>query len=374
MSRARVGAIGYSARMPEAPAVILLVDDNAALVDNLAEVLTDVGHEAKRAGSCAEARKQAATGFDVALVDLRLPDGDGIALAQALKASAPDAEVILLTGYASTESAASALRAGAFAYLVKPVPPADLLLSVDQALRKVRLTVGSRDLARRAQQAEKLAAVGTMAAGLSHEIKNPLNAATLQLMVLERRLKRMPGATPEIFEPLAIVQEEIKRLASFLDEFLRFARPREIVRAPMDAAQMVAQVVALLEPQAAMAQLRLERRVAALPTMMADEGRLQQALVNLVLNAIQATPAGGWVRVEAAATATELTLAVEDSGAGISEDVLQHIFDPFFTTKHAGTGLGLPLVHSTVSQHRGTIQYERAAGGGARFVIHLPLA
>src|SRR4051794_8662166 len=214
--------MGYSARMADAPAVILLVDDNAALVDNLAEVLGDVGHETKRAGSCAEARRQAATGFDLALVDLRLPDGDGIELAHALKASAPDAEVILLTGFASTESAAAAVRAGAFAYLVKPVPPPDLLLSVDQALRKVRLTVGSRDLSRRAQQAEKLAAVGTMAAGLSHEIKNPLNAATLQLMVLERRLKRLPGITPDIFEPLAIVQEEIKRLASFLDEFLRF--------------------------------------------------------------------------------------------------------------------------------------------------------
>jgi signal transduction histidine kinase len=137
---------------------------------------------------------------------------------------------------------------------------------------------------------------------------------------------------------------------------------------------LIGQVVALLEPQATMAQLRLQRRLAELPTIRADEGRLQQALVNLVLNAIQATPAGGWVRVEASVVESELTLAVEDSGPGIPEDVLARIFDPFFTTKHAGTGLGLPMVHATVTQHGGTIRYERGASGGARFVIRLPLS
>jgi two-component system sensor histidine kinase HydH len=362
----------YSVDMGDAPAVVLLVDDNAALVDNLAEVLGDVGHETRRAGTCAEARTQAAAGFDLALVDLRLPDGDGITLARSLKELAPDSEVILLTGYASTESAASAVSAGAFAYLVKPVPPADLLLSVDQALRKVRLTVDSRDLQRRAHQAEKLAAVGTMAAGLSHEIKNPLNAALLQLMVLERRIKRIPALPDGVLEPLAIVQEEIKRLAAFLDEFLHYARPREIAPTSMDVGQMIAQVVALLGAQAATAQLRLEPRVEALPALRADEPRLQQALLNLVLNAIQATPAGGWVRIEARVDDGMVLIAIEDSGPGVPEDTVRRIFDPFFTTKHAGTGLGLPIVHSTVTQHGGTIQYERGAAGGARFVIRLP--
>jgi signal transduction histidine kinase len=357
----------------DAGAVILLVDDNAALVDNLAEVLGDVGNITKRADSCASARVQAATGFDVALVDLRLPDGDGTELASELKQLAPDAQVILLTGYASTESAAAALRAGAFAYLVKPVPPQDLLLTVDQAARQVRLTIESRELTRRAQQAEKLAAVGTMAAGLSHEIKNPLNAAALQLTVLERRLKRMPNVSPDIFEPLAIVQEEIQRLASFLDEFLHFARPREIARAPMDASQMIHHVLALLEPEAAAAQLTLQRRIDPLPQINADEQRLQQALVNLVLNAIQATPGGGWVRVDARRDGDQLLLAVEDSGVGIPDNLRSRIFDPFFTTKHAGTGLGLPMVHSVVSQHSGSITVERGEAGGARFVVRLPI-
>jgi DNA-binding NtrC family response regulator len=130
---------------------ILIVDDNPALVDNLAEVLDDVGHAASRAGSCAEARARAANGFDVALVDIRLPDADGIDLARELRQVRQDGQVILLTGFASTESAATAVRAGAFAYLVKPVPPPEVVLTVEQALRQVRLIAESRELERRAQ-------------------------------------------------------------------------------------------------------------------------------------------------------------------------------------------------------------------------------
>ncbi|HEX9105137.1 MAG TPA: response regulator, partial [Polyangia bacterium] len=237
--------------MAEQRGVILLVDDNAALVDNLTEILEDGGYTVRCAGSCAAALDEAEAGFDVALVDLRLPDGDGTELARQLKTRAPDSQVILLTGHASTESAASAVRAGAFAYLVKPTPPADLLLTVEQALQNVRLVEERRELGRRAQRAEKLAAVGTLAAGLSHEIKNPLNAAALQLTVLERRLKRLPSLPADLLEPLGLVQSEIKRLAVFLDEFLQFARPREIARADVDLGRIVDDVIDLLRPQAA---------------------------------------------------------------------------------------------------------------------------
>ena len=360
--------------MAEPAGTILVVDDNEALVDNLAEILDDAGYVTRRAGSFAAAREESRAGFDVALVDLRLPDGDGTELARALKTRATDAQVILLTGHASTESAAAAVRAGAFAYLVKPTPPVDLLLTVEQALHNVRLVEERRELARRAQRAEKLAAVGTLAAGLSHEIKNPLNAAALQLTVLERRLKRLPNATAELLEPLALVQSEIKRLAGFLDEFLQFARPREIARADVDVAALVRDAVEFLRPQAAAAQLTLEADVAPLPLLSADAAKLRQSLINLVLNAIQATPPGGSVRVVGGVEEACVCLCVDDSGPGVSEAVRSRIFEPFFTTKDAGSGLGLPLVHSIVQQHGGTIAVETSPAGGARFRVRLPIA
>lgn len=360
--------------MAEPHGVILLVDDNAALVDNLTEILDDGGYTVRCADSYAAALNEAEAGFDVALVDLRLPDGDGTELARALKTRAPDAQVILLTGHASTESAAAAVRAGAFAYLVKPTPPVDLLLTVEQALQNVRLVEERRELGRRAQRAEKLAAVGTLAAGLSHEIKNPLNAAALQLTVLERRLKRLPNLPSDLLEPLGLVQSEIKRLAIFLDEFLQFARPREISRANVDVAHLVHEVIDLLRPQAAGAQLSLDAELAPLPTLSADEPKLRQCLVNLVLNAIQATPPGGTVRVVGDVEEAAVCLCVDDSGPGVPESVRSRIFEPFFTTKDAGSGLGLPLVHSIVQQHGGTIALETSPAGGARFHVRLPIA
>jgi len=315
----------------------------------------------------------AKAGFDVALVDLRLPDGDGTSLALDLKTEYPDSQVVLLTGHASTESAAAAVRAGAFAYLVKPTPPHDLLLTVEQAVQRVRLVGEGRELARRAQRAEKLAAVGALSAGLSHEIKNPLNAAALQLTVLERRLKRVPNLPPDIFEPLVIVQSEIRRLSDFLDEFLQFARPREAARAASDAAEVARTVVNLLEPQASAAHLKLQLHVdtAAVP-LRADTARLQQALVNLVLNAIQATPAGGWIRLSLRAEPPDVVFTVEDSGPGIPEHLREKIFEPFFTTKHSGSGLGLPMVHSVARQHGGSIVVETGEQGGARMVLRFP--
>ena len=360
--------------MAEPHGSILLVDDNAALVDNLSEILDDAGYAVRRADSYAAALEAADGGFDVALVDLRLPDGDGTELARALKTRAPDAQVILLTGHASTESAAAAVRAGAFAYLVKPTPPVDLLLTVEQALQTVRLVHERRELGRRAQRAEKLAAVGTLAAGLSHEIKNPLNAAALQLTVLERRLKKLPNASPELLEPLGLVQSEIKRLAVFLDEFLQFARPREIARSDVDVAMLVREMIDVLRPQAAAAQVSLDAELAPLPTLSADAPKLRQCLFNLMLNAIQATPPGGAVHVVGEVEDAHVCLCVDDSGPGVPETVRSRIFEPFFTTKDAGSGLGLPLVHSIVQQHGGTITLEASPAGGARFHMRLPIA
>jgi signal transduction histidine kinase len=351
---------------------VLIVDDNRALAENLAEILEDAGYSVQCAASCAEAR-QLDPFFTVALIDVRLPDGDGTELASELKRRVPGSEVILLTGFATLESATAAVRAGAWAYLIKPCSTDDLLLAVRQAARQVSLEEEKRELGRRAQVAEKLAAVGTLAAGLSHEIKNPLNAASLQLTVLERRLRRLPGESqPNLLEPLGLVQQEIRRLTRIVEEFLAFARPRVIVPAPVDLAQMVETVTRLFEGQAAEAGLTLQTRVDKVRPVSGDADLLQQASMNLVLNAIQATPAGGWVRIEVSEEADEIELSVEDSGPGISPQARAHLFEPFFTTKQLGSGLGLPQVNAVVQQHAGRILVEEGEVGGARFVMKLP--
>jgi signal transduction histidine kinase len=352
---------------------VLVVDDNAALVDNLREILGDAGYRVRCAASCAEALTQASSGFDAALVDVRLPDGDGTQLAVRLRECHADAQVVLLTGFATLESAVAAVHAGAWAYLMKPAPSSELLLTLEQAMRQVALLEDRRELARRAQMAEKLAAVGTLTAGLSHEIRNPLNAASLQLTVLERRVRRLPAdVQTSLLEPLNLVQTEVARLNSILEEFLQFARPRELSMVPVDLAALLGHVLDLLAAQAESVQVRLERRFDSVLEVAGDAGRLEQAVMNLLLNAVQATPERGYVRVEARPLEREVLLAIEDSGPGIPETLRQRIFEPFFTTKAGGSGLGLPLVHSIVEQHGGRIAVEPGSAGGARFVLHLP--
>jgi two-component system, NtrC family, sensor histidine kinase HydH len=352
---------------------VLIVDDNRELAENLRELLTEVGYSVRLAGSCAEALESAQRGLDVALVDVRLPDGSGVSLAQQLKESFPECEVVLLTGFATMESATEAVRAGACAYLIKPCATPDLLLALQQATRQVRLQAEKRELGRRAQVAEKLAAVGTLTAGLSHEIRNPLNAAALQLLVLERRLRRLPAQEqPQLLEPLGLVQEEIQRLEHILQDFLQFARPREFVASTLDLAPLIDRVLDLLTGDAERRGVRLERAYQAISSVAGDPDLLRQVMMNLTLNAMEAVGQGGRVRVGIAPAVDAVLLTVDDDGPGISAELRERLFEPFFTTKAQGSGLGLPIVHALVTQHGGSIDVGSSDLGGARFTVRLP--
>ncbi|MDQ3266596.1 MAG: ATP-binding protein [Myxococcota bacterium] len=354
---------------------ILLVDDNAEFAENLGEILEGAGYQVTTAGTCAAARKVAEGPLELALVDLKLPDGDGTDLARAIKEGHPDSEVILLTGFATLESAAAAVRAGACAYLLKPTATPELLLTVEQAMRQVRLHQEKRELSRRAQVAEKLAAVGTLTAGLSHEIRNPLNAAGLQLTVLERRIRKLPADQQKpLLGPLTLVRDEIGRLDHILQDFLQFARPTHFVPRPVDLVELLRRVGSLFSADAEQRGLKLEVATTPVGLINGDEGRLQQVVVNLALNSMEASPPGGVVLLSCFERQGEVWITIEDSGTGIPEEVLGRLFEPFFTTKASGSGLGLSIVHAVVAQHGGTITAENRAQRGARFTVRLPKA
>jgi signal transduction histidine kinase len=335
----------------------------------------------RAARTAAEALEAARAGFDVALVGLSLPDGDGAALGPRLKEQSLDGEIILMSRDDSLGVALSAMRAGACSFVVRPSASPELLVTVEQALRQARLHAEKRDLARRAQVAEKLATVGTMTAGLSHEIRNPLNAASLQLQVLERRIQRLPkGEQGALLEPLHLVRDEIKRLNQVLEDFLQLARPREFTPVELDLRAVVDRVLDFLGGELERRVLKLERDLPeGLPPVAGEEGRLRQVVVNLLLNAFDATPAGGTIRVSARLAGGgrpgdegQIALVVEDTGGGIAPAAREKIFEPFFTTKGQGSGLGLSIVQGVVAQHGGSITVGASPLGGARFVVELP--
>lgn len=230
-----------------------------------------------------------------------------------------------------------------------------------------------RALERRIAQAEALATMGTLALGLAHEIRNPLNAAVLQLHVLGKEIERTVEGERRgaMRDRVGIVVGEIKRLSRLLSEFLELSRPRGLSPEPIVLGDLVDAVVELHREEAAQRGVRCERVGDERVVVSGDREKLKQALINLVVNAIDATPAGGGVRVGVKGAGTA-TLVVEDDGAGIAEEDLARLFDPFFTTKAGGTGLGLSIVRRVIEQHGGEVQVRSVPGRGTTVQIELP--
>ena len=459
---------------------VLVVDDDFDLAENIAEIVGGaLPVQVEIAGRLSEARARAAEErFDLILSDVRLPDGQGTDLIEPLRARWPFAEVVLITGDATVDSAIAAVRGGAFAYVLKPVSPEDLLEIVRRALGQVALATererlrgelersekrhrevveavpalvlaldgggrislwnrrleettgfcrqemigepgsalvgeggvrplltkkgeqrlvrwetarvappGTRadagwtyavgtdvtaeqEMLRRTLRAERLAAVGTLAAGLAHEVRNPLNSAALQLQVLRRRVTKGESTPAALEEIVTIVEDEIRRLERLVNDFLSFARPRPLELQATALEDLCRAVLALVAPEAEAAQVELALAVAAdLPSVQVDPERLRHVLYSLVRNGVEAMPSGGKLTIRARRAGDQIELDVEDSGEGFGEET--PVFDALFTTKAKGTGLGLSIVHRIVTDHGGTMRV-RSRPGETCFTISLP--
>lgn len=218
------------------------------------------------------------------------------------------------------------------------------------------------------RHAERLAALGEIAAGLAHELRNPITAISAAMEILGRNAKE---GTPEA-EFGGVARKELTRLNALLDEFLSFARPRPAQLRPTPIGPILDHVAALLQNEARLRDIALTVEPSADGEFVVDGGQLTQVLLNVVLNGIQATPARGAVTIHRDDTREHVALFVDDEGAGIAPDTLQRVFDPFFTTKPRGTGLGLAVAQRIVVAHGGTITLEPRAPRGTRVVIRLP--
>ncbi|MGF1464912.1 MAG: ATP-binding protein [Sandaracinaceae bacterium] len=483
---------------------VLVVEDNRDLAENIQELFEEVGAKVVVAKDAQGALSVGSGGFDLAIVDMRLPAGtDGLTLAPRLREIHPAGEVILMTGNATLGSAIEAVRHGLFAYVQKPFDPEHLLTLGQRALAQVRLreeraalaqdlsrsealhravvesvdsliigmdedqrvrmwnrsateTLGwastevldedvgarlfradaedafrraavaaaqegvstqlrlnavTRDgrlrcirwrvtpmspegsrvlvlavgtdvterlaLEARAAEAEAMAALGRLTAGLAHEIRNPLNAATLQLELMQRTARQLEDGdlSDRLTSRVGIVRDELSRLSHLLDEFLGFARPGLFQLIPVDVQSLLEQVAYVQRPVAEKAGVELTcTMLGGEATVLGDEGKLKQALVNLVVNALDAVGGqeGGAIRlVGEIVDADAIEIRVEDNGPGVDESRSEDVFRPFVTTKVGGTGLGLPIVRKIAELHGGTATIAARPEGGTQVSLRL---
>jgi signal transduction histidine kinase len=241
----------------------------------------------------------------------------------------------------------------------------------------------------------KLAALGRLSAGVAHEVKNPLNSMMIHLELLRqyvapsvatagRPASRGPlgiadapaaGPPPAALQHVDVIAREIRRLDEVVQGFLKFSRPEDLELQRVSLAELVNEVVPIIRPEAEQRRIRIDVDVAAAPEVNGDPAMLRQALLNLALNACQAMPDGGTLRIACEAGRNRrVRITVADTGVGIKPEHLQRIFDLYFTTKPQGSGIGLSMVYRTVQMHDGEIEVQSTPGKGTTFTVLLPRA
>ncbi len=228
-------------------------------------------------------------------------------------------------------------------------------------------------------QSERLASLGQLAASMAHEINNPVSGVLNYTMVIERMLddeESLPANLPRIRRFLETMEHETERVGRIVSDLLAFSRRARPGCAQLELAEVVDRVMSLVGHRLELGKVRTKVEIAdGLPPLFADAGQLEQVLVNLVMNAAEAQPEGGTVRVRARADGEYVVLEVHDDGSGIEAAHLERVFDPFFTTKDEskGVGLGLSVVYGIVEEHGGTIEVESELGRGTCFRVRLPV-
>ncbi|HUJ08903.1 MAG TPA: ATP-binding protein [Verrucomicrobiae bacterium] len=216
------------------------------------------------------------------------------------------------------------------------------------------------------QQAGKLASIGELASGIAHEIRNPLAGIGAAMEVLTEE-KNLNGQREEI---VGEIRRQIARLNSTLRDLLDFARQREPEIVACDVQELIKPMLALVRPDAQKQHITVAEQYApSLPSIRADAGQVQQALLNVLLNAVQAMPDGGSLIIDASFSKDLVQIRISDTGVGIPAENLQKLFSPFFTTKHRGTGLGLTITRMIMGKNGGAIRVESEVGRGTTFIL-----
>jgi signal transduction histidine kinase len=366
------------------PINILMVDDQPGKLLTYEAILNELGENLLTARSAREALVHLlATDISIILIDVNMPELDGFELAKLIREHPRYQQTAIIFISAVHLTHLDQLKGyahGAVDYITAPIIPELLRAKVRVFADLYRKTVAlQREMAERqrlereAQRVQHFALLGRLAAGVSHEIRNPLAALFLHVDLLEEELQEpTQESAPQVTQALAEIRMNLARLEDLVQDYLTLVRTSQLERTPQDLGAAL-HAWAVEWQQLATNQgvlLRLEE-LEDLGLVTLHASTLRRAILNLVQNALDAMPQGGTLTLTGQRTATHVRLQVQDTGCGIPTEQLTKIFEPLYTTKPGGSGLGLYIVQEIVAAHGGTLAVESVLGCGTTFTITL---
>lgn len=393
---------------------VLIVDDEKSIRNSLKEFLLDEEYKVESAADAKECLQLLGEhAFDIVVSDIVLPEINGIELLDAIRAAAPGVQVIMITGEPTVDTAAAALRAGAFDYLTKPVGKNGILRAVGNAAKVKAVDDERRRLERENQhyrdkleklveqrtaelhkamedlkqaqseiiRHERLNALGQLASGICHDFNNVL----MPIHGLADYLASHPETLEDKTETMRLIRT-IQSASDDAKEIVRrmreFYRPRETLDMEAVAADsLLSDVVDLTRPrwqtraQGEGRSIRVHCEATDAPSILGNAAQLREALTNLALNAVDAMPEGGTILLRAEQEGDMAAISVTDTGDGMPEEIRNRCLEPFFSTKgEGGTGMGLAMVHGIVKRHNGSMEIQSALSKGTTIRLRLPLA
>jgi len=348
----------------------LIVDDDPLVLNICQLFLSEQGVAVQGVDTGQAALRALANDpYDLILLDIGLPDLDGLAVLEQVTTQYTQVSPIMMTGYATLEAAVRAQELGAEGFILKPFNDKKLMQIVWRIIERRRLR---EDYARLQTlvQTEKLAALGRLAASLAHEINNPLQALRSGLRLLGR--SQLDETKRQNY--VATLVREVERLIAITGQTLDFVRPSRAGKQSTDLNRLLQDTLALVSKQLQHNKIETQFDPAVnLPAIQVVPDQIKQVFINLILNAIDAMPGGGVLSLRTGYLPNQgwLTAAVQDTGCGIAPKMIDRIFEPFYSTKASGTGLGLSISYSIIEAHGGRIKVTSTPGQGSLFTVYL---
>ncbi len=369
------------------PIRLLLVDDEDHFRQTMAKRLAKRGLDCDQAANgneCLSILEKKA--MDVVVLDVKMPGMSGIEVLQNINATYPKTEVILLTGHATTFDGIEGIKSGAFDYLMKPIELEHLYNKIIQAYDKIqRITAEQKEAEYRKKMeqqmiaTERLASLGTLAAGVAHEINNPLaiireSAGWMQQLFARDELKDMPRRD-DFAKALDKMEKSVERASRITHQLLGVVGKSESTVSEVDLNELAEEAIRLITHETKNRDIEIIRRMEpSLGSIQSDPYQLRQVFLNLLTNAVHAIKSTGTITIAIKDAGDSRMIAISDTGGGIPRENLDKIFEPFFSTKPPGegTGLGLFVTRGIIEKLGGSIEVDSKVGVGTSFCIRLP--